>query len=749
MKKILKINALIVILFSTLLMFFTFKNNDSSQWMNWGQSSNSQNIYLRNTGYSGTDMFALLSNLAEETKVNVIKTDYLVFDDKETIVKSVFITNENDALFNTNSLQEGNVLTINDNLSEKYLSTYSTEDELCIGEIFDFLNDDKVEIWTLNKFKNERGSLDGDYIIRSDNPDALNFFVDELAERSGIEKEELIKQKTFISIEESPIETMSRIGVIVSLIVFAVLNIFYAIDNSKKIGVLKLNGYSNNMIWIELILSIIGTVIMITVLLDILMLFVIENNTVSFMVSILKIELIIILLLLFVSLLVHYIVRRNKISNLVKNKKNVKHIVTLTYIVKSIVLFILVILAVSIGTGLKQASDEYKKMENWNSVSDLAVLVNLETGEDAASIKQGDNKLDNDFVKYYSYLDQKGSIYTNIIEFIPHVQFRTNYNENTGEYGYVDYFNPNLVPQSYSLTTFQINDNYLKAYPIYDINGNPIRIENTENRVILIPQSREKEVKEIEELYKSSYIDSIKSVERKQGIINDDIPEVKVESVIYKENEEGYFTFSTKFEDSKYLTYSPVFEVLTDNNMAAFEKSNICIQGINSPLKIDLKDTTSKQYNKEIAEVLDDYDLLDNNLKYMTIGEVFATQINALKNVCRQYTIALIIVCLIMGLITIHLTKLLIQANKQKYCIKKLYGYTFMDRYKGMLFIGTSINLIVVIAALILGLQITNTEITVLSIGIVAGLLFIDLFFITILIKYFENKSVAQVVKGE
>ena len=46
MKKILQLNAFIMLLFSSILLFFNFKNNDSLQWMDWGHSNVSQDIYL-------------------------------------------------------------------------------------------------------------------------------------------------------------------------------------------------------------------------------------------------------------------------------------------------------------------------------------------------------------------------------------------------------------------------------------------------------------------------------------------------------------------------------------------------------------------------------------------------------------------------------------------------------------------------------------------------------------------------------
>lgn len=748
MKKILKINAVIVILFSTILIFYSYKNKDSSYWMNWGQSKNSINIYLKNTGYLGSDLFNIISTLSKEINVNVIKTDYLMIDGTETIVKSVYINDATDNIFINDNLQNGQFISNEDNHLNKYISTKKSNDEFYKGKLFDFLDDDKVEIWTLERFLEERGSLDGDYIIRASNSESIKYFIDELSIRSGISKDDLLQQKTFVGVEEAPIETIAKIGIFISLSVFALLGIFYAIQKSKKIGVLKLNGFSSITIWFDLISPIFYWIILFTLLIDIIIVLFIKNNSMNFMVDVFKVELLVIVLLFLTSLFIYWIIKNNKISNLIKNKKTVKYVVFLAYSIKVVVFIILIAFIVFIGSGYKQANYELNKMKNWESVSDFAVLVNLETGEDAASIKQGDIVLDKDFANYYQFLENKGAIYTNVTEFVPHVQFKSKFNESTGTYDYVDYFNSNVVPQDYSVTTFQINKNYLKKYPLYDLNGNEIKVNN-KDRCILIPESRKNEQKQLEELYKDAYIDSIKSSERRQGIETNRIPEVEIKSIIYKEDSNGYFTFSTDFENSNYLIYSPIFEVLSDDNMTIFEKSSSYIQGLDSPLKIDLKGATSKQLNENITSVLEKYNLEDNQLKYMTIGEVFSTQINSLKNLCRQYIIALIVAIAIMVLITMHLTRLLIESKKQKYCVQKLYGYSFMDRYKTLLCFGMIVNIVVSGFAMLLTTQLVEVEITELSMGLTLLLLVLDLFVVIILIKFFENKSVSQIVKGE
>lgn len=261
MKKILKINAVLTILFSSLLIFFTYKNNDTTYWNNWGYADISQELFLRNTGYSGDDLYTMLTTLSKEKKVNMIKTDYLSEKGETKIVKSIYVVDEEDHLFMNNSLIDGKWIDTADMDKEYFLSTKEIDHPNCIGTLFDPFYDDYVEIRTLQGFRSERGSLDGDYILRATNMEYINDFMKELSIRSGIPMDELTTKSTFVSQGASPIAIMCSIALIICFISFALLSTYYAVNSIKKIGVMKLNGYSSLEIWKSLILDIMITMV--------------------------------------------------------------------------------------------------------------------------------------------------------------------------------------------------------------------------------------------------------------------------------------------------------------------------------------------------------------------------------------------------------------------------------------------------------------------------------------------------------
>lgn len=749
MKKLLKINAIIILLFSSILIYFTFKNKDTSYWNNWGDSNISEKMYLKNTGYSGEDIYNLLIPLAKEEKVNIIKTDFLEANSGTKIVKSIFLANMTDDVFKQDTLDNDYAFEQHQEDDDFYFSTKKSNNKEQKAYVYDPFDDDYVDFYSLKKFQKEQGNLDGTYTIRSSEQASIQSFMKQFSERSGIPMDELSRQTTFTGTITSPIESITMIATVVSLLLFGILSIFYAVNNIKKIGVMKLNGYSNLHIWQALVVNIIYTMILSAVLLDVCIMFLAKNITKDFMMYLVIMQLALIGVLLCLSSIVYFIIRRNTISNLIKNKRPIKLITSLTYMIKSILLFAIVSFIVFMSASFTSIEQEYKRLEQWNKVSDLAVLVNVNVGNDQASFSQGKTDLQNDFVDYYSQLNKNGAIYVKADEFIPHVVFKTKLNEATGEYGYVDYFDSKSVPQEYTNINFLVNPNYLKENPIKDIQGKNIQINENDERTILIPDTMADMKDSLISIYTTRYKDVLYSDERQFNTEIKNIENAKIHAIIYKTDKNGYFTFNPEFEKNNYKASAPIFEVANEKSMAQSEKGSIQVAGLQSPLKINLHGATNSEYNQHVNEIAKRYHLDDNALKYMTIKEVFGNEIQSLKQACQQYFIAVTVCIIMMILITIQITQMLLEAKKKKYCVQKLNGYKFIDRFKNILFMNTVAEVLITTLAFVCSPALMNIQLNTISILFVIPLLILNFVLICCLLKYFENKNLTHIVKGE
>ncbi len=749
MRNVLKINALIVVIFSIVLTLFSYKSTDTSRFVKWGETDNSTFLDLRNSNIKGDELFGILSTLTIEDHVNLVKNDYMKVGDVDTHVKSVLIGDQNDNLFQNDQLKTGAFLTESTNNQNLYLSTKNENDAECHGVLFDFLNDDSIQIWTLERYKQIRGSVDGNYIVRSSSNENINKFIRDLSTQTGIDSKTLTQQKTFINVISSPIQSVALIGVIGSLITFMLLGVFYAIQNSKAIGVKKLNGHSNFSIWYGLIGDIIYFTLVVTLIINLIIGFMVKGLSLDFVKTVLLIELIVLLLLVISSLFIYIIIKNNKISNLIKNKKTMKPILTLSYVIHCIVFTLVIVFIVSIVHGLHLVNDQLNKLKVFDSVKEYGVLANFETGNDGDSIAQGSDQLENDFEKYYDYLEKdSNNLYISTEKIVPHVMFKTKYNEADGTLTYVDYFDPTTVPQGYVSTNLLVNHNYLNKYPLYDVHHE--LIQPSESRMLLIPESKKDQQQTLENIYKSKYIDEVKSHLRKNRKDENVDIDVNFKTVIYQPDPKGYFTFSDEYEKDNYVIKDPIFVVVNQNNMTDIEKGAVIVSGINSPLKINMDKQSSDQYNLNNNAILAKFNLDDNHLKYMSIYELFSSEIQSLKTQANQYMIALVFAFIILILVTVQLVKLLIEANKQKYCVQKLYGYKFKDRYFIMLISRVVLNIVLsMIGCKIISQIISDITLTNITYIFITLMIVIDLIIQIVLIHFFENKNVALLVKGE
>lgn len=749
MKRILKINAIVAILFCSVLVFFTYKNNDTDYWNDWGQSAKSQTIYLRNTGYQGDDLYAMLTSIANEKKVNLIKTDYLVINKKTVTVKSVYLHDQTDSLFKDTTLIKGRYLTNSDMDKNVYISTRPDQNKQAVGQMFDLFNDDDVQVWTLSRFKSERGNLDGDYIVRASDVSHIGSFIKELSNRSGISVNDLTSQKTFQASSASAIELSTLLGLIICFLLFALLSVFYAVNNTKRIGVLKLNGYSNFHIWKSMIENIVFIMISAALILDILFLFLVTGMTRDFLLHLVILQLLLLGVFLVLSLLIYLIIKKNTIGNLIKNKKPIKLITSITYIIKNGLLLIMIALVVAVSGVFVDIKKEYKQLSQWKEVGSLALLVNVDVGNDIESFSQGKTTLSTDFAQYYDQLNKEGAIYINVEKFTPHEQFKTKINEKTGEIGYVDYFNPKLVPENYVNNTFYINPNYIKNYPIFDSSGHKIHISENDERTILIPDTMASSKDALLSLYKSDYIQSILSDAGHFHKKISGIPTVKMKAILYKADKKGYFTFNDDYASTDYKVYNPIFVVMPQSSMTEGEKSDIQVSGLPSPLKINLHGEDSSQYNQQIGAKVKKFHLDDNNLKYMTINEIFGTQIESLKKAMIEYVMAVIISFMAMFLLTLQMSQMVLEIKKKKYCIQKLYGYKFIDRFKLILVINIIIELIVSICATFMMTSLINETFSWLSYVVFIPFLCIDIIMTISILHHYENRNLSKMIKGE
>ncbi|MFV0381768.1 MAG: hypothetical protein ACK5KR_06065 [Breznakia sp.] len=746
MKKILRLNVMVIVVLTTFLTYISYKTADSTAWRTWGSNQNAKTIHVRNTNLSNAQLYTILTGAAKENKVNIVKSN-IDFDEKDMlIIKSVFI-GKDEALYNPSALLKGDAITIEN--TERNMCI-ATQNQKCEGQLFDFLNDDNIEIWTLKKLYASGKTLEGDYSIRAMDVNAIDAYIQQLSQNLNISEKELLAQKNFTIHVEVPLEKISMIVLLMSYLTFAVLCIFYAFNNSKKIGVMKLHGYHNAAIWKELIASIIIDLILMASVTFFILCLALSNLNRDFIFSLVKMMILSLFILLIASGSIYFIIKKNKIGDLIKSKTTNKPLLLINYSVKFIIEVLLLSLIVIFSFSVKDIEYNNRLIKTWDKNGDWAVLQQILMGDDYASFIEGDTKLDEDFAQLYDYLDNEKGIYTLFETIKPHPLFKTEYNAETKTYGYVSYFNPKLVPKNLEFDNFQVNCNYFAYFPLYDLDGEKIMIDNqTSDRLILIPESKMEDAAMFKHVYEAYTINKMESYERKKGEGNTQIAQVHVKTMIYQDNVEGYFTFTSDKNGKDVNVQAPVFDVLTTNNATLLEKSSIRQTGLHSLMKVNVKNRSSEAFNKEMALVLKRLNLADNEVKFIKIREIFALEIMDIREKSLQVMGSLMLVLIAEIFLNANLTKLLIDRNRKKYAIEKLNGLKLFDQYKKLIFGHIVFHSIVSGLVIFTVPKIVHMGLTSLTIMMVLAFVALDMVLTVLLLQILNRKNLIRIVKGD
>ena len=247
----------------------------------------------------------------------------------------------------------------------------------------------------------------------------------------------------------------------------------------------------------------------------------------------------------------------------------------------------------------------------------------------------------------------------------------------------VEEFNPNI---DFNLST--ININYLNTLGLKDMHGNDIIVDEIKNqRVFLLPNSKvdENNYEYILNFYMTGYNQMTENYELK-FIVYDDTQNNK------------FFSFNMDMnEDGKYNIYSPIFNIITVENMQDNEVRNILATDINSRLKIPLNNRTLEEVNNELKEIF-------NQSIGITVGNLsqpFMDQIEIINITLKFNTPILVLVLIIYVMITVQSVKLYIKNNLKTIGIKKLNGFSLVRSMKSYIIKYIIIDIMLSIAYLI------------------------------------------------
>lgn len=741
MKK--KICIITFILVSICLGCFTFiqKNNDKLKWQKLYTDNTISITFVDTLRIEDEKLIEICKNIAVKYNANL----YKILNTSEkgsTRVIASFITNDYYKPYQV----VGNDLTTKTMNGEYFISTESSDSTRQIGIIKDVFADDQVIIGTFDYYL-KNYELNNNITIEFKDLNLANHFFDELAQSLNITRNEMTINPIHIN-ENSPLNILAFSLVAVSLLTFCIIVFYYTCYNSKKIGVLKLNGFDKNYIFEKIMMPIYLTALLTASFGLGIMAFFVKNADIQFWLNILKYIFSMFFLIISLSFISYFILSKFTLIEILKGNYGKRLIEKFNYVLKIIILICCFMFSGVIISNLSRAYEFRKVISSWVNYKDYAIPIEIKTTNFTALFDASEKELRG----IHKDLFSKGSlyIYNSILEtqnFFFNDQSILEVEKN--DFLEVEEFNRDI--KFYYST---INTNYIKTLNLKDMNGEDIIFDDRNSDLIFLLPYSKVELQNYPYILKFHMADAIIS----DGKTFDDF---NFKFIIYDDRVNNkFFSFNINLnEDGKYNIFSPVFNVITSQNILNRYLTNIFATGTNSRLKIPLNNDTIEMANMNIESIFKS-NLTEHSttLNLGGLSQPFVSQIDMIDYTLQFYTPILVLLLIVYIIIVIQSTKLYIKNNLKTIAIKKLNGFTLVHSLKKYIIKTLLLDMVASIAFLVATYNFLTPSITD-QFHLIKGssyvylafipLIIVDVLFLVGNIKLIEKKSLNNLLKGD
>ena len=730
-----KLIVTIFLIISICMGCFTimFKYNDSNKW---------DELFLDNTitltindkiKIDDEMLYEAVKPLAQKYSANLYKSTTVT----EGVTKKyvgVYLTYDEYHPYQV----KGSDITLTSMEKEAYISTSINEDDRQIGQIKDIFDDNPIVVGTMDYYLNTF-NFNNNLQVRFKDINNAKLFFTELTEQLGVSEEEITTTAIHLN-NGNTLNTMMMIIIIISLFCFTIAVFYNTCEDSKRIGVLKLMGYNKSYIFEKLLEPIYKTVLITTCVELGVMFLIIKNTNITFWIEMLKNVFLLYTVVLILSSISYFIVSRFTLSEVLKGNYGKNLIEKLNNFLRVIILLCCFVFSGILFSNISRAQNFREVIASWIDYQDFAVPVNLNVSDPMELINSDNNEY---LRKAQATLFDQGCFYVYNTHFQTQnlgINEKNILDVNESEDIKVEEFNPNI---DFNLST--ININYLNTLGLKDMHGNDIIVDEIKNqRVFLLPNSKvdENNYEYILNFYMTGYNQMTENYELK-FIVYDDTQNNK------------FFSFNMDMnEDGKYNIYSPIFNIITVENMQDNEVRNILATDINSRLKIPLNNRTLEEVNNELKEIF-------NQSIGITVGNLsqpFMDQIEIINITLKFNTPILVLVLIIYVMITVQSVKLYIKNNLKTIGIKKLNGFSLVRSMKSYIIKYIIIDIMLSIAYLITVYnyltptmvdQFHNITGNPLVYLFFIPMIAIDIGFLIFNIKMVEKRSLNSLIKGD
>lgn len=673
--------AILLILASTWIVGEKY----DSQWNNW--FADSPRIYLTNINQKNNDeILSNLDELASKEKFMLIKQENSTTSTKNLINVGVmgqtFEKVELDFL--------GHKIIDNRDMHNLIISSKKTPtlgngsgSINQIKQLPSFLFASNTTVYRMKDLVKKSGTLNGEYkIIGVHSTNRLDKIIKRISKITGIKKSNLL------TITQGGITTSSiysiifLVSMIVSLITITAYFIVRVIKNLRVTGTLVLLGWSKVDVLIKMftpfILMEVITIIPIALICTLIFgqkYFYLRYFEIYILVCLLNI-----LLVAGTFLLASLGIFILKNIDLIRRRFPKKFIYSLTITMYFVLSGVTVASLSYIDGPMKSIVDDAKQLRQWHHVADYYILNNVEVGQDGNYMYDPSSEFNHNMYDFYKAIENKKGVYL-IHSFHASKDWLNSVNK--------DY---KTVPtKPFWLIT--ISPNYAKKIGIF-ISKTNLNSLNVGKRLYLIPKKLSKDEKS--KLQRFLKEDSLNGVSK--GDIQTNFVKNKKFKFIEYQSSKSYFTWNNTTSENV-TAKSPVFEIVTSNNMTYVDIGNLSATGINGNLKFKDKRIFSKivDSNKLVR-----YRLADNKLKFVSVQNYIDGDQKRLENTIKLFLVVVILLVMLEIFDLIVIANIYKTVNREKIYVKKFLGYPFFEIYKLPLVIIVVVNIIQLLSTIVL-----------------------------------------------
>lgn len=599
---------------------------------------------------SKLENFQLLKESAIEAKVNLQRVSYEKDRNNEDKVVYYVVFNDANKYFKKLELKTGKFLDGNSDHND-FLSTVQTNNKNQVGQLELFHSFDPIEIRPMIAAEKTK-DIKGTYTL-NDIDQAEKF--KKIASKNGFSIK-ISKEQSQTLLTKYPYQQMMYIGSLILCLLIMLAMLYDVGNNYKEIAVRYMFGYNFWYIGAYLLRKYIKIFIssLTTVILG-LILFLYYYNQYQQLVDFLYYWIENITLLLMILSLIFIVTwlgtKSIHIPQMIKNKKPIKMFFYLNIVVRFILaIFLLLGLQQGIST-FQGLMNTVSKQEKWSLLKDYSYLGVI--GQEEFNF-QNDEEKRKKFQLLYKELESQGAFYIS-----PSIYYSNHSSD-------ID-LNPN--PWGMEGRKVEINKNYLSINPIKDIHNKQVKIpEPNENEItVLVPIK----FKEYEKNIKSSIALDY------EGIYNIKDPKPINVNIIYVENDQSYFTYSTHMAQNNNHEIDDPIAVIVNYKLDPVILANTISMGYGYYTKI----SENKDPFGVIKDTLKEYGLNDIwqpiSVAYSNVELKIANDKESLQITSIYCGLFLILAAVLLFFSSIYY----LEMNKQSLALQWIFGYNFFEKH--------------------------------------------------------------------